>query len=88
MFNRQLELSVRPGDARSDNDDGPLGGAAIFSGLSHGINPWIGWPLAISAALMERSHQALPKVSGMLALWHFHGDDRDSPAHIADNLLR
>ena len=37
-----------------------LWGAVIFSGLYHGINPGMGWPLAVSAALM-----------GMLALGHF-----------------
>ena len=38
--------------------------AVIASGLYHGINPGMGWPLAISAGLMERSSRAL-----LLALW-------------------
>jgi hypothetical protein len=45
--------------------------AVIFSGLYHGINPGMGWPLAVSAALMERKHSAMPKALGMLALGHF-----------------
>jgi len=48
-----------------------LWGAVIFSGLYHGINPGMGWPLTVSAALMERRHQALPKALAMLALGHF-----------------
>ena len=31
----------------------------------------MGWPLAVSAALMERKHSALPKALAMLALGHF-----------------
>ncbi|WGI21354.1 hypothetical protein [Amylibacter sp. IMCC11727] len=31
----------------------------------------MGWPLAVSAALMERKTSALPKALGMLALGHF-----------------
>ncbi|MEP0961785.1 MAG: hypothetical protein ABJQ70_06845 [Roseobacter sp.] len=45
--------------------------AVIFSGFYHGFNPGMGWPLAVSAALMEREHSALPKALGLLALGHF-----------------
>lgn len=45
--------------------------AVIISGLYHGINPGMGWPLAVSAALMERKHSAMPKALAMLALGHF-----------------
>jgi hypothetical protein len=45
--------------------------AVIFSGFYHGINPGMGWPLAVSAALMERNHKALPKALTMLAAGHF-----------------
>lgn len=48
-----------------------LWGAVIFSGLYHGINPGMGWPLAVSAALMERNVKALPKALVMLAFGHF-----------------
>lgn len=44
--------------------------AVIFSGLYHGINPGMGWPLAVSAGLMEGNHKALPKALAMLALGH------------------
>ncbi len=44
--------------------------AVIFSGMYHGINPGMGWPLAVSAGLMERKHSALPKALGMLAFGH------------------
>lgn len=48
-----------------------LWGAVIFSGAYHGINPGMGWPLAVSAALMERKSSAMPKALAMLALGHF-----------------
>ena len=31
----------------------------------------MGWPLAVSAALMERDHKAMPKALAMLAFGHF-----------------
>jgi len=45
--------------------------AVIFSGLYHGINPGMGWPLAVSAALMERKHAAMAKALAALAFGHF-----------------
>jgi hypothetical protein len=38
--------------------------AVIASGLYHGVNPGMGWPLAVSAGLIERSSHAL-----VAALW-------------------
>jgi len=38
--------------------------AVVVSGLYHGANPGMGWPLAVSAGLMERSSRAL-----MASLW-------------------
>jgi len=38
--------------------------AVVASGLYHGVNPGMGWPLAVSAGLMERSQRAL-----VAALW-------------------
>jgi len=38
--------------------------AVVASGLYHGVNPGMGWPLAVSAGLMERSPRAL-----VMALW-------------------
>lgn len=45
--------------------------AVIFSGIYHGVNPGMGWPLAVSAVLMERRHWALPKALTLLAAGHF-----------------
>jgi hypothetical protein len=45
--------------------------AVIFSGMYHGLNPGMGWPLAVSAALMERRRWAMPQALGLLALGHF-----------------
>ncbi len=45
--------------------------AVILSGLYHGINPGMGWPLAVSASLMEGKLSAMPKALGALALGHF-----------------
>ncbi|MDC0435448.1 hypothetical protein OAM69_07415 [bacterium] len=44
--------------------------AVFVSGFYHGINPGMGWPLAVSAALMEKRHSALPKALVMLGLGH------------------
>ena len=38
--------------------------AVVASGLYHGMNPGMGWPLAVSAGLMERTPRAL-----VAALW-------------------
>lgn len=38
--------------------------AIVASGLYHGVNPAMGWPLAVSAGLMQRSSRAL-----LAALW-------------------
>jgi hypothetical protein len=44
--------------------------AVIASGLYHGANPGMGWPLAVSAGLMERSSRALVAALGPLAAGH------------------
>jgi hypothetical protein len=41
-----------------------LWAAVVASGLYHGVNPGMGWPLAVSAGLIERSSHAL-----VAALW-------------------
>lgn len=48
-----------------------LWGAVILSGLYHGVNPGMGWPLAVSAALFERKTTALSWALVWLALGHF-----------------
>ena len=45
--------------------------AVIASGLYHGINPGMGWPLAVSAGLMEKSPRALVAALAALAAGHF-----------------
>ena len=44
--------------------------ALVASGLYHGVNPGMGWPLAVSAGLMERSSRALIAALWPLALGH------------------
>lgn len=44
--------------------------AVIASGLYHGVNPGMGWPLAVSAALMEQRAMALPRALLLLAVGH------------------
>lgn len=47
-----------------------LWGAVILSGIYHGVNPGMGWPLAVSAGLMEGRHRAMLKAIAALALGH------------------
>ncbi len=44
--------------------------AVIASGVYHGLNPGMGWPLAVSAGLMEQRARALPRALAMLAAGH------------------
>jgi hypothetical protein len=44
--------------------------AVIASGVYHGLNPGMGWPLAVSAGLMEKSPRALFAALGPLAAGH------------------
>jgi hypothetical protein len=44
--------------------------AVVASGLYHGINPGMGWPLAVSAGLMEKNPRALFAALGVLAVGH------------------
>ncbi|MFM0397514.1 hypothetical protein [Paraburkholderia phytofirmans] len=44
--------------------------AILASGLYHGINPAMGWPLAVSSGLMERRARALLSALVYLALGH------------------
>jgi hypothetical protein len=41
-----------------------------LSGAYHGLNPAMGWPLAVSAALMNGGRRALAAALGLLALGH------------------
>lgn len=44
--------------------------AVIGSGLYHGLNPGMGWPLAVSAGLMGNGRRDLLRALGPLALGH------------------
>jgi hypothetical protein len=44
--------------------------AVIASGLYHGVNPGMGWPLAVSAGLMEKKSGALVAALGPLTAGH------------------
>lgn len=48
-----------------------LWSAVILSGLYHGINPGMGWPLAVSAALMGKGRRDLLAALVSLAVGHF-----------------
>jgi hypothetical protein len=45
--------------------------AVVASGLYHGINPGMGWPLAVSAGLMQGSPRALFAALWPLSVGHF-----------------
>ena len=44
--------------------------AVVASGFYHGVNPGMGWPLAVSAGLMERNSRAV--ISALWPLWVGH----------------
>ena len=45
--------------------------AVISSGIYHGVNPGMGWPLAVSAGLMGNGRRDLIAALGPLAIGHF-----------------
>lgn len=45
--------------------------AVLLSGAYHGLNPGMGWPLAVSSALMEQRQSALWRALAALASGHF-----------------
>ena len=44
--------------------------AVVASGLYHGVNPGMGWPLAVSAGMMEKSPRSLVAALSALAAGH------------------
>lgn len=44
--------------------------AVVASGIYHGVSPGMGWPLAVSAGLMDRSGRALVAALWPLAIGH------------------
>jgi hypothetical protein len=57
-------------NSAADWTPGALWAAVIASGLYHGLNPGMGWPLAVSAGLMQRSPRALFAALWPLTLGH------------------
>jgi hypothetical protein len=64
LLDRFVLLSVGLNLSGADWTPAGLWLAVVASGLYHGVNPGMGWPLAVSAGLMERSGRAL-----VAALW-------------------
>ena len=64
MLDRFVLLSIGLSLTGTDWTPAGLWLAVVASGLYHGMNPGMGWPLAVSAGLMERSSRTL-----VLALW-------------------
>ena len=54
----------------SEPSSGWLWLAVVVSGLYHGVNPGMGWPLAVSAGLMDKSPRALLAALWPLSLGH------------------
>ncbi len=52
------------------NSAAALWWAVVASGIYHGVNPGMGWPLAVSAALMDRKPGSLYKALLALATGH------------------
>src|SRR5262249_32908669 len=68
---RRIRSAIRrPDVSAADATSAWLWLAVIASGLYHGLNPGMGWPLAVSAGLMQRSSRALAAALGPLALGH------------------
>jgi hypothetical protein len=44
--------------------------AVLASGLYHGLNPGMGWPLAVSAGLLGRGREDLARAMALLAVGH------------------
>ena len=64
MLHGFVLLSVGLNLSETDWTSAGLWLAVVVSGLYHGVSPGMGWPLAVSAGLMERSSRAL-----VVALW-------------------
>jgi hypothetical protein len=70
LFNGFVLLSVGLNLSGADWTPAGLWLAVVASGLYHGINPGMGWPLAVSAGLMERSSRALVAAQWPLLFGH------------------
>jgi hypothetical protein len=63
-------LSVGLNSSQADWTPAALWLAVVASGLYHGVNPGMGWPLVVSAGLMQRSSRALVKALWPLTVGH------------------
>lgn len=70
MFDRLVLLPVGLDGGHASPALGWLWFALVASGLYHGINPGMGWPLAVSAGLMDKSPRALFRALWALAAGH------------------
>ena len=70
MFDGFVLLSIGLNVTEADWTPAGLWLAIVASGLYHGVNPGMGWPLAVSAGLMERSSRALVAALGPLTVGH------------------
>jgi hypothetical protein len=70
LFDGLLLLPVGLGWQHGSWPLGWLWLALVASGLYHGVNPGMGWPLAVSAGLMDKSPRALFRALWALAAGH------------------
>ena len=70
MFDGLLLLSIGLDSVGATSPLAWLWLALVASGLYHGVNPGMGWPLAVSAGLMEKSPRALFNALGALSAGH------------------
>ncbi len=70
MLDGFVLLSIGSNLSEADWTPAGLWLAVVASGLYHGVNPGMGWPLAVSAGLMERSSRALVAALWPLTLGH------------------
>ena len=70
MFDGLLLLPVGLGWQHGSWPLGWLWLALVASGLYHGVNPGMGWPLAVSAGLMDRNPRALFRALWALSAGH------------------
>lgn len=70
MFDGLLLLPVGLDWGQASPAPGWLWLALVASGFYHGINPGMGWPLAVSAGLMDKSPRALFRALWALSAGH------------------
>ena len=70
MFDGLLLLPVGLGWQHGSWPLGWLWLALVASGLYHGVNPGMGWPLAVSAGLMDKTPRALFRALWALSAGH------------------